>query len=50
MSTPVFAGTLAVTGVASVRTASVLSATTSVALTRMPPVATPSTTVRVSST
>jgi hypothetical protein len=48
-SNPLFDGTLTVIGFASVRTASSLSATTSVEVTRMPPTATPSATVRVSS-
>jgi hypothetical protein len=47
-SKPVFAGTLAATGIGRVRTTSSLSATTSLLLTRTPPCATPSTTGRVS--
>jgi len=47
-SKPVFVGTLAVTGAGSVRTTSALRATTSLLVTRIPPIATPSTTGRVS--
>jgi len=48
MSKPVFAGTLAMTAVGSVRTTSALSTTISLLLTRTPPIATPSRTGRVS--